>query len=66
MNKFRKLGFIDYNGRNGGIEVHCTLLDVVLHEERVPTHKSTRSRNQSRSERLTSYNNLLKFGEVPI
>src|ERR1700704_1503891 len=30
MNKFRKLGLIDYNG---GIEVHSTLLNVVLHEE---------------------------------
>ena len=30
MNKFRKLGFIDYNGR---IEVHSSLLNVVLHEE---------------------------------
>jgi CRP/FNR family transcriptional regulator, cyclic AMP receptor protein len=30
MNKFRKLGFIDYNGE---LEVHTTLLTVVLHEE---------------------------------
>jgi CRP/FNR family transcriptional regulator, cyclic AMP receptor protein len=30
MNKFRKLGFIDYNG---SIEVHSSLLNVVLHEE---------------------------------
>jgi CRP/FNR family transcriptional regulator, cyclic AMP receptor protein len=30
MNKFRKLGFIDYNG---GIEVHNSLLNVVLHDE---------------------------------
>ena len=29
MNKFRKLGFIDYNG---GLEVHSSLLDVVLHD----------------------------------
>ena len=29
MNKFRKLGFIDYNG---GIEVHSSLLNAVLHE----------------------------------
>lgn len=29
MNKFRKLGFISYNG---GIEVHRALLNVVLHE----------------------------------
>jgi CRP/FNR family cyclic AMP-dependent transcriptional regulator len=33
MNRFRKLGFIDYNeGQNGGLEVHSTLLDVLLHE----------------------------------
>jgi CRP/FNR family transcriptional regulator, cyclic AMP receptor protein len=30
MNKFRKLGLIDYNGC---IEVHSSLLNVVLHEE---------------------------------
>ena len=30
MNKFRKLGFIQYN--NGGLQVHKSLLSVVLHE----------------------------------
>jgi CRP-like cAMP-binding protein len=30
MNKFRKLGFIDYNG---SIEVHSSLLNVVLHDQ---------------------------------
>jgi CRP-like cAMP-binding protein len=30
MNKFRKLGFIHYNGH---IEVHSSLLNVVLHDE---------------------------------
>ena len=30
MNKFRRLGLIHYNG---GIEVHSSLLNVVLHEE---------------------------------
>jgi CRP/FNR family transcriptional regulator, cyclic AMP receptor protein len=29
MNKFRKLGFISYNG---GLEVHNSLLSVVLHD----------------------------------
>jgi len=29
MNKFRKLGFIDYNG---ALEVHSSLLNVVLHD----------------------------------
>ena len=31
MNKFRKLGFIDYGGR-GGLTVHSGLLSMVLHE----------------------------------
>ena len=31
MNKFRKLGFIDY-GDNGGVKVHSGLLSVVLHD----------------------------------
>ena len=31
MNKFRKLGFIDYNG--SGLEVHSSLLNAVLHDE---------------------------------
>jgi CRP-like cAMP-binding protein len=30
MNKFRKLGLINYNGQ---IEIHSSLLNVVLHEE---------------------------------
>jgi CRP-like cAMP-binding protein len=30
MNKFRKLGLIDYNGH---LEIHSSLLNVVLHEE---------------------------------
>jgi CRP-like cAMP-binding protein len=30
MNRFRKLGFIDYNDE--GLQVHSSLLDVVLHE----------------------------------
>jgi CRP/FNR family transcriptional regulator, cyclic AMP receptor protein len=29
LNKFRKLGFIDYNG---GIRVHSSLLNIVLHD----------------------------------
>jgi hypothetical protein len=33
MNKFRKLGLISYNGRNGHIEVHNSLLSAVLHEK---------------------------------
>ena len=30
MNRFRKLGFIDYNGR---IRVHKSLLNVILHDQ---------------------------------
>src|SRR6266851_5124427 len=34
MNKFRKMGLIEYNGH---LEIHSSLLDVVLHDEpRVP------------------------------
>ena len=35
MNKFRRLGFIDYKSgsrRNGGLHVHSSLLNVVLHD----------------------------------
>ena len=31
MNRFRKLGFVDYNGGNG-LQVHSSLLNVVLHD----------------------------------
>jgi len=37
MNKFRKLGFIDYNGH---LEIHSSLLNVVLHDQ---PHISTSS-----------------------
>jgi CRP/FNR family cyclic AMP-dependent transcriptional regulator len=30
MNKFRKLGFIEYNGK---LEVHNSLLNVVLYDQ---------------------------------
>ena len=33
MNRFRKLGFIDYSGgEEGGLQVHSSLLNVVLHD----------------------------------
>jgi CRP/FNR family cyclic AMP-dependent transcriptional regulator len=35
MNKFRKRGFIKYNGtfeQNGGLQIHSSLLSVALHE----------------------------------
>ena len=35
MNKFRKLGFIDYNGT---LKVHDSLLSVVLHDAPAPDH----------------------------
>jgi CRP-like cAMP-binding protein len=30
MNRFRKLGFVDYSG--GGLQVHSSLLNIVLHD----------------------------------
>jgi len=39
MNKFRKLGFISYNGK---IEVHNSLLSAVLHDKpEIKRDKST-------------------------
>jgi CRP/FNR family cyclic AMP-dependent transcriptional regulator len=32
MNRFRKMGFIQYSGHNGGLQVHSALLTVVLHD----------------------------------
>jgi CRP/FNR family cyclic AMP-dependent transcriptional regulator len=33
MNKFRKLGFLEYNGgSNGGLKIHNSLVNVVLHD----------------------------------
>jgi len=33
MNRFRKLGFIQYNGKfDSGLEVHSSLLNVILHD----------------------------------
>jgi CRP-like cAMP-binding protein len=42
MNKFRKLGFIQYNG---GIAVHRSLLNAVLHDQ--PQITEPRARNPS-------------------
>jgi hypothetical protein len=38
MNRFRKLGFIDYDGR---IRVHKSLLNVILHDQ-VPEESGKR------------------------
>ena len=38
MNRFRKLGFVEYNGR---IRVHKSLLNVVLHDQ-LPGHNATK------------------------
>ena len=38
MNRFRKLGFVDYNGR---IRVHKSLLNVILHDQ-LPDHNAKR------------------------
>jgi CRP-like cAMP-binding protein len=32
MNKFRRLGLIDYDGGLQGLHVHSSLLNVVLHD----------------------------------
>jgi hypothetical protein len=37
MNKFRRLGFISYNGT---LEVHSSLLSVVLHDQPQITDKT--------------------------
>jgi CRP/FNR family transcriptional regulator, cyclic AMP receptor protein len=44
MNKFRKLGFISYNGR---IEVHSSLLGVVLHDHPHIEEKTSRKSKPS-------------------
>ena len=36
MNRFRKLGFIQYSGYNGELEIHSSLLNVVLNDS--PDH----------------------------
>ncbi len=36
MNKFRKLGYIDYNGR---IKVNNSLLNLILHDDQQPKHQ---------------------------
>jgi hypothetical protein len=38
MNRFRRLGFIDYDGR---IKVHKSLLNVILHDQ-VPEESAER------------------------
>lgn len=43
MNKFRKLGFINYNGK---LEIHSSLLSVVLHDQ--PQVKNKKGPNGSR------------------
>lgn len=42
MNKFRKLGFIEYNG---DLKVHNSLLNVILHDDPGPKREPTRSSN---------------------
>jgi hypothetical protein len=32
MNRFRKRGFIDYAGEDGWLQIHSSLLNVVLHD----------------------------------
>ena len=46
MNKFRKLGFISYNGK---MEVHSSLLSVVLHDQPHITDKTNGAREPERA-----------------
>jgi len=48
MNRFRKLGFIEYNGR---IKVHKSLLNVVLHDQ-FTEHGPDKNRDRSRDQDL--------------
>jgi len=41
MNRFRTLGYIEYEGYNGRIRVHTSLLNVVLHDE-LPEENASR------------------------
>ena len=50
MNRFRKLGFIDYNGR---IQVHKSLLNVVLLDQ-LPDHNSEKPSIRAKSAKATS------------
>jgi hypothetical protein len=43
MNRFRKLGFIEYNGR---IKVHKSLLNVVLHDQ-LPEHNAQQPKERN-------------------
>jgi CRP-like cAMP-binding protein len=44
MNKFRKLGFIDYNGH---LEVHSSLLNVALHDQSQGSDAGTAAANSA-------------------
>jgi CRP-like cAMP-binding protein len=66
MNKFRKLGFIHYNG---GIEVHSSLLNLVLHEEpQIKTNvlilpaRTSILRSQSMDKKTAKASSRLKTG----
>jgi CRP/FNR family cyclic AMP-dependent transcriptional regulator len=48
MNRFRKLGFIEYNGR---IKVHKSLLNVILHDH-LTEQKATVPVPREKSKRL--------------
>ena len=52
MNRFRKLGFIRYNG---DLEVHSSLLNIVLHDERLKVRQRDRVASHSTSAPHSSY-----------
>jgi CRP/FNR family cyclic AMP-dependent transcriptional regulator len=56
MNKFRKLGYIDYNiDYIGRIIVHSTLLNVVLQDQRIVAAKSPEHPGHWRETAVTNY-----------
>jgi CRP-like cAMP-binding protein len=56
MNRFRKLGFIDYNGR---IQVNKSLLNVVLHDK-LPDDNASRPRILEVSPKRSARNKVLR------
>jgi CRP/FNR family transcriptional regulator, cyclic AMP receptor protein len=54
MNRFRRLGFVDYGSRNG-LQVHSSLLRMVLQEGLNPVKSTERTRQRVRVWRLVGY-----------
>ena len=67
MNRFRKLGFVEYNG---DLKVHSSLLNVVLHDRMKPSannirHQRSPRRRWRRTQKLSDFRQLtLNIGLV--